>query len=361
MDPTSSNLCTRGWKAVFKIKAAFKSIDINPELSLNMFDTLVKPIVCYSSEIWGAMNTLYCSTSKTKLWEKIEKLPVEIFHLKYCKGLLGVHKKSQNSAVMGELGRYPIFITIMKTMLKYIRHLDEVKEDRPLLAAAIKSDEKLANGKSWRKNIEKIVKLFGFTTRGILSDGYIDKIIFNMKKDYESHWRRSLGSTNSEDGRLYIYRHIKSSFVFEPYLKQVSSLKIRRALTKMRISSNNLEIETGRYANKAKGEEFIERDKRLCTLCKIKGLSLIGDETHAALSCQYFDSHRKKVLDCIQKEVPNFNGLSDRNKLYYMLTCEGDLLNKIGKFFNEIFTHDRPRLRVVKPQKKKGTRDNSKK
>ena len=97
--------CVRGWKAVFKIKAAFKSIDINPELSLNMFDTLVKPIVCYSSEIWGAMNTLYCSTSKTKLWEKTEKLPVEIFHLKYCKGLLGVHKKSQNSAVMGELGR----------------------------------------------------------------------------------------------------------------------------------------------------------------------------------------------------------------------------------------------------------------
>ena len=353
---SSENLCARGWKAVFKIKSALKSIDINPKLSLDMFDTLVKPIVCYSSEIWGALNTLYCTKSKPKLWEKIEKLPVEIFQLKYCKGLLGVHKKSQNAAVMGELGRYPLFIVIMKTMLKYIRHLDDVKDCRPLLKAAIRTDEKLANGKSWRKNIEKIVNLFGFSTRGNLTDSYIDKIITSMKQSYEMHWRCSLGDKKSEDGRLYIYRQIKSNFIFEPYLKQVSNFKFRRALTKMRISSTNLEVETGRYANKTKNEEFIERSKRFCTICKEKGLNLIGDESHAVLSCQNFEAQRKKVLDVIKNEVPNFDGLSERNKLYYMLTCEGGLLNKIGKFFNDIFSYSRPRLREVKPKKIKKSR-----
>ena len=351
--PTSENLCTRGWKAVFKIKSALKSLDINPELSINMFDTLVKPIVCYGSEIWGAINTLYCSKSKQNLWEKVEKLPVEVFQLKYCKGLLGVHKKSQNAAVMGELGRYPLFIQIMKTMLRYVKHLDEVKEERPLLAAAIKSDEMLANGKSWRKNLEKIVKLFGFSTRGILSDSYIDRVITAMKQNYESYWKDSLGDKNSDEGRLYIYRHIKNCFMFEPYLKIVPKLGIRRALTKFRISSNNLEIETGRYANNLYGEKFINRNERFCTLCKEKGLDLVGDEIHAALHCKTFEDQRNKVLKNITKKVPNFNVLSDRDKLIYMLTCESDEISQIGKFFLSVFSYNRPNLRGLRPKKKK--------
>jgi len=188
-----------------------------------------------------------------------------------------------------------------------------------------------------------------------MSDTYIDRIMKVMKQNYESYWRNSLGDKKSDEGRLYIYRHVKSCFMFEPYLKQVSSFKIRRAVTKMRISSNNLEIETGRYANKANDEEFIDRDKRFCTLCKEKGLKLVGDEFHAAIFCQNFDIQRSKLFETIEKEVPNFNGLSDRNKLYYMLSCEGDLMNKIGKFFNYIFSYDRPKLRVGKPKKKTGT------
>ena len=49
---SSENLCIRGWKSIFKIKAAFKDVDVCPKLTLKLFDVLVKPVVCYSSEYY---------------------------------------------------------------------------------------------------------------------------------------------------------------------------------------------------------------------------------------------------------------------------------------------------------------------
>ena len=157
---SSENLCIRGWKATFKIKSALKDVDVDPDLKLKLFDTLVKPIICYNGEIWGVLNNVFNSKSISQFWERVGKLPVENFQLKFCKGLLGVHPKAHNGAVMGELGRLPLFIQIMKSTLKYIIHLNDVKIDRPLLNAAILEDDNLCISKSWRKRVEKNCCIF---------------------------------------------------------------------------------------------------------------------------------------------------------------------------------------------------------
>ena len=87
----SENLCIRGWKASFKISSSLKDVDIDPTLKLKFFDSLVRPIVCYNSEIWGMMNNVFNSKSISQFWYRVGKLPVEKFQLKFCKGLLGVH------------------------------------------------------------------------------------------------------------------------------------------------------------------------------------------------------------------------------------------------------------------------------
>ena len=57
-----------------------------------MFEILVRPILCYNSEIWGPFN--YSSSQRsdipdlTLFWNKIEKIPVEKFQLRFLKGLL---------------------------------------------------------------------------------------------------------------------------------------------------------------------------------------------------------------------------------------------------------------------------------
>ena len=94
------------------------------------------------------MNNVFNSKSISQLWDRVEKLPVESFQLKFCKGLLGVNTKTSNAAVMGELGRLPLFMSIIKYTLRYIIHINEIKDKRPLLDAAIIADEDLCSTKS---------------------------------------------------------------------------------------------------------------------------------------------------------------------------------------------------------------------
>ena len=155
---SSENLCVRGWKAVFKIKSALKDVNINPDIKLKFFDLLVKPIVCYNCEIWGVINNIYNSKTLDQFWERVDKLPIERFQLKFCRGILGVPPNTHKSAVMGELGRLPLFLYIIRSTLKYLIHINEVKKDRPLLNSAIVVDDTLCNSKSWKKKINEVIK-----------------------------------------------------------------------------------------------------------------------------------------------------------------------------------------------------------
>ena len=65
---SSENLYVRGWKASFEIKSAFKNVDIDPEIKLKMLDVLIKPIVCYTTEIRGVLNNVFNKKSITQFW-----------------------------------------------------------------------------------------------------------------------------------------------------------------------------------------------------------------------------------------------------------------------------------------------------
>ena len=54
---------------------------------------------------------------------KAEKAP-----MKFCKFSHGVGKRSSNLAVIGELGRYPLFIEIIISMFSYLTRLSNSKD-----------------------------------------------------------------------------------------------------------------------------------------------------------------------------------------------------------------------------------------
>ena len=87
-------------------------------------------------------NAIKC-TSVEHFWKRNGISHVEKFHIKYCKGLLGVSQRANNLAVMGEVGRFPFVISIIKSALKFLKHLEDVSNDRPLLKAAINEDKSL--------------------------------------------------------------------------------------------------------------------------------------------------------------------------------------------------------------------------
>ena len=66
---------------------------------------------------------------KTRSLETMfDDLHIEKLNLKFCKYLLGVNEKASNLTVRGELGRYPLLIDVVLSMIKYWVRLNDTKK-----------------------------------------------------------------------------------------------------------------------------------------------------------------------------------------------------------------------------------------
>ena len=93
-----------------------------------LFNSLVAPILLYNCEIWGAFINNKKLQRVDSFIEKMfdNKNKHELLQLKMAKIALGIHKKSNNMAVRGELGLYPLNIDIYIRMTKYFLHLKDL-------------------------------------------------------------------------------------------------------------------------------------------------------------------------------------------------------------------------------------------
>ena len=95
--------------------------------SIHVFDHTIKPILLYGREIWGSFNT---QTAKFKNDRQItldhifNNLMCEKLRIKFGKFILGVHRKTTNQAVLSQIGRFPIYFGIIKSMLNYWQRLE---------------------------------------------------------------------------------------------------------------------------------------------------------------------------------------------------------------------------------------------
>ena len=83
----AEHLYNQSLKALFSLHSKiFGFNNIDHRLKLKLFNMLIKPIRTYGSEIWINDFTLkdFC----------IDELPFEKIHNKFCKNILGVHKKA---------------------------------------------------------------------------------------------------------------------------------------------------------------------------------------------------------------------------------------------------------------------------
>jgi hypothetical protein len=87
-------LVDRGTKAMYEVLKRGRLHNLSIKCQLELFDSMVKPIILYGCETWGFGNN-----------EIIERI-----HLKFCKLLLHLKTSTPDYMVYGELGRYPISI-----------------------------------------------------------------------------------------------------------------------------------------------------------------------------------------------------------------------------------------------------------
>ena len=346
-------LYTKANKAYFSISQSLNSHNGTSVNTLcTLFDTNIKPILLYGSDVWGAYKFNKVSTIAEVFNSK--NILAETMHLKVCKHILGVHSKSSNKAVVAELGRYPLVISIIVAALKYFLRL-LIQPKGSLLHDALKEQSRLSElGKN---SIFSLVKLLNkeqelqgqsnecdtstkkkitnlYTLWNDLKKTKISKLsIFRIKQlgrtckeallcKYKSHLLESFDFNLS---KLSIYKSVKNNFRKEPYLLWIKSPKLRFAITRLRISAPQLPVETGRYSN-------IQKTHRICKLCNS---GEIGDELHLVIKCKYqnIDRERNVMFNNVNKTTPQFQSLSDKNKFVYLLSCTYHDITKMFSTF----------------------------
>jgi hypothetical protein len=198
-------------------------------------------------------------------------------------------KRSTNlEALYGELGRVPLIVIRKLRMVKYWIKILNSPHDSVLYKTyemlKIDADNSTSyNGRNWAFQLKELLQEHGLSNvwdnQGGVNYSMIKQRIFDM---YYQQWYSSV--TNSS--KLQTYSSFKQDFRFEKYLDNIGTAKFRIALTKFRVSSHQLSIETGRYHN-------IPQSERKCRCCQ---MNVVETEYHFLLVCPMYRELRGKYF-----------------------------------------------------------------
>ena len=303
---TKKDLVNRASKAMFAVLRKCRQFNLSIDCQLDLFDKMIKPVLLYGCEIWGFSNL-----------DIIERL-----HLKFCKYILGVNKSTPNFMVYGELGRYPLSISIKMRMITFWANI--VNSNISKLSGIL---YRLAyfnhNTKSipipWLSFIEKTLNECGLCNVYSCSQVNVLSLKHAVKQILCDQYLQKWNSDKLNSSRGINYRMFKYEFKLESYLLNLST-KNARILCKFRTGNAKLPTETGRWLNN-------ERENRICHLCNTD----IGDEFHYIFNCTSLSADRKQYIPSVFINRPStvtFYHLFSSNKK--------SLLCKIVKFLQII-------------------------
>ena len=347
-------LYQKGLKVYFKL---IKVLYPFPKAStaLHLFNHLIKPIILYGCEIWGP--TLFKNIipeavdSETTFWKKMQKtFPLESkcnshenffekLHIKYCKTILGVHNKTSNIGVYGELGCFPLYIDILKSCRRYNTYLEN-NTNNALLRKIYKS---LSGNLKFRPKITDICQQLHslnatqssttYKHQPVASDKTITKL---LKSRFIQYWHNLVSTPDSKSGtggnKLRTYNLFKQCHGMEPYLNLGLHREQVTGITRLCLSAHKLKIETDRYNYKNK---YISPNLRICSNCN---LNTPEDEEHFIIQCTKYIPEREHLFQIAKSCCTNFLSLSDRNKFMWIMSCEHrEIICALGVFINLAF------------------------
>jgi hypothetical protein len=304
-------------KAYFKLQKDFLNLNPGVKNSTHIFDHTIKPILLYGCEIWGSFNsqTARFRNNSLQLDEIYSKALCEKLHIKFCRYILGVHKKSAKFAVLAELGRFPMGYNIISQMLNYWHRLENLDDSFPLLQTAYNADKLNFQNKlsSWCGSVNLLFRYFPelMKLQHATSSLFKTKCKKYLQEQFLNNWYKKKDILSST-GKLDTYCKIKQYFGLENYLTILKNFTQRKTLTRFRISAHKLRIESGRYLG-------MSRTSRICLNCT---LNEVEDEIHFLFKCPKNSTIRELLFLKIQNICQLFINLTLFNKLIWLLNCE---------------------------------------
>ena len=313
------DLKNRAGNAYYKLKTCLNSgFRQNVPLTLKLFDSLVKPILLYASDFWGMHKQ-----------NSMNLNPCEKIHMDFCKQVLGVSETTSNFGVLIELGRDPIFLQGKKLSLNnWLRICGQNKCNEILKLNCLHA---MKENLLWAQEIVSNIKEAGLEiimkkTSQYKAKGKVTKLFYDFKrKMFLLDARNSMGKLNSKVNILNLTK--SNDHKISEYLYSVTNIKHRIAMSKLRLASHSLRIETGRYAGLAQEDR----------VCPFHECSEIEHEEHFLVRCREFQELRNKLFTRISIIVPEFKNLNDRRKFLFLFKCETKVARLISKFVYQAF------------------------
>ena len=303
------DLKDRALKAFIKMKRKLGDFFRKcPQISLKLFNALVKHILLYASDFWGIL-------------KPPKNNPVENVHMNFCKQLLGVQKQTTNIGVLLELGEVPLNIHARQHANKnWVRIVTNVKCNEMVR----KSYENAVLHKlTWPTRIESNLSEIGMRNLFLTKDNLTHTKAFCRMKDI--FHQEAFSNIKKENSKLRTYSIIKKTIGFESYLNEIDNIQERISLTKFRLSNHSLMIEKGRHQN-------IEKECRFCPFCPQQ----VEDEMHFLLDCKCFSSLRNDLLVKIHSENQLFPHVDNKEK-FVILMCFKNIIPITAQYIFQSF------------------------
>ena len=239
--------------------------------------------------------------------------------MRFQKFLLGVHAKSSNDGVRGELGTFPLIIDTEIQLIKYWHRFMNLPEDSLLREAY---NVVLFRDHDWIGHVKNILNYNGFGHIWLNPNLYhIDAITSQLRQRLRDIYVQNWHCAIRNNSKLSVLSTLNKQYKQESYLSNIRSLDVRRAITALRISCHKLSIETGRF-------QKIPKDQRVCPHCPEQ----IEDEFHFLIECPKYNVLRNNLYTCISFHTPEFSSIDHRRKFNYMLTCDTPCIIQIGQY-----------------------------
>ena len=299
--------------------------------ALHVFDHTIKPIILYASEVWAVELASTLPAEGTSWVKALEKNPISQIELKFYRRLLQVKRHTPILGIRGELGRHPLILTAILNSVKYL-HTIRAKPSKKLVKEALAENHSLhsKNKKAWLSQLESITEKMHININNIQPEKLktsIKKIERNLIIKYESLWHDRITDPNSLTGqtsgnKLRTYQTFKQNFALEKYLLNTDNINHRRAISKIRLSSHPLNIESKRGT-------ITDPNNRFCPFCQTP---LVENEEHFLMSCSLYFKERENLLNIINQNT-NVQNLTNNEKFIWLMSNEDKKICKaLGKF-----------------------------
>ena len=308
---TTQALSDKGLKAMGSLFAITKDMHVPVKIMLNLFDSYVTSILCYACEVWGFVNA-----------DDIERV-----HRRFLKRILGVKMSTANSAVYGELGRYPLYINRYVRIIKYFIKLYTVKQTNCILYSTLcymrNGAENIIRCNNWITKVRDLLQNTGFVDVWMYPESVNANVFIPIFKNrlidmYIGLWLNDLNVKSS----LTLYKELKHRFELSDYLNIIQNFNLRKYISKLRLSSHMLKIESGRHTN-------IPKNERKCNICNSND---IEDEYHFVIVCPLYTDIRKMYIDKFYYNRPSMH------KFILLLTNnKTKVLNKLAIYCKNAF------------------------